>query len=98
MGDTKFRQTHRRTANGPYKADERKRRQEEGAERNAAWQALSTTAKIASLLRRPGSSKRQLTKLVVGGLLEPTPQRVFASKAEQRRYEYLTQKRILDVD
>ena len=63
MGDTKFRQTHRRTAAGPYRADERKRRQAEAIERNTAWQALDTHAKVKSLLRRPGNCKKQLERL-----------------------------------
>ena len=54
MGDTKFRQTGRKTARGPYKADLRRERAEEGAVRNAAWAALSVAEKLASLDRRLG--------------------------------------------
>ena len=63
MGDTKFRQTNRRTALGPYRRDLREIRRKEGDERNLAWAALTDTDKIASLRRRRGESKRQMTKL-----------------------------------
>ena len=64
MGDTKFRQTGRRTAQGPYMSDLRAARRTEGEARNTAWASLSTSAKIASLKARRGESKRQMTKLL----------------------------------
>ena len=66
MGDTKFRQSRRKTALGPLRHEVKETRRKEGIERNTAWQALSTDAKIASLRGRRGNSKRQLGKL--GGL------------------------------
>ena len=64
MGDTKFRQTHRRTARGPYRSDEQARKRAEAEARNAAWAGLSTKDKLLSLRERRGSSKKQLTKLL----------------------------------
>lgn len=66
MGDTKFRQTGRRTARGPYRRDAKEVRIEEGQERNKRWAALSTAQKIAELDRRLGSglgARRQRRKL-----------------------------------
>ena len=63
MGDTKFRQTGRRAAQGPYRSDERVRKHQEGLERNAEWAKLSSEAKVQSLLKRRGESKRQLNAL-----------------------------------
>ena len=54
VGDTKFRQSGRKTARGPYKADLRRERAEEGTIRNAAWAALSVAEKLASLDSRLG--------------------------------------------
>lgn len=63
MGDTKFRQTNRRTAQGPYRQETRERKAAEGAERNAAWKALNVSDKLASLAARRGESKRQVSRL-----------------------------------
>lgn len=63
MGDTKFRKTGHRTAQGPYRADERLRRQVEATERSDAWISLSTAEKLRSLRSRRGESKRQITRL-----------------------------------
>lgn len=38
-------------------------RREQALERNAAWQALSTSEKIESLRSRRGESRRQIAKL-----------------------------------
>lgn len=65
MGDTKFRQNGRRTAKGPFRTELKELRRKQGEERNAAWQALSTAAKITSLQQRRGESRRQLRKLGV---------------------------------
>jgi len=54
MGDTKFRQSGRRTARGPYKTDLRRERAEEGLARNTAWALLPKSEQIASLDRRLG--------------------------------------------
>ena len=64
MGDTKFKQTHRRTRNESLRREiiqEIKRT--EAIERNAAWAALSKGEKIASLCFRRGSCARQLKRL-----------------------------------
>ena len=65
MGDTKFRQTGRRTAQGPYRRDAKDARRSEGAERNAVWAALPPKEKLKQLScgRRPGKSARQVKKL-----------------------------------
>lgn len=64
MGDTNFRRTGRRTAKGPFRAEEKARKRAEGEERNARWRALSFKEKIASLVDRGrGNSTRQMTKL-----------------------------------
>lgn len=54
MGDTKFRQTGRRTAKGPYRSDLRREKHVEGLLRNAAWDALSQGEKLLALDRRLG--------------------------------------------
>ena len=64
MGDTQFRKTGRRMAQGPYRTDERIRRRTEGEARNALWQSRTPTEQRASLMRRPGKSRRQIAKLV----------------------------------
>lgn len=63
MGDTKFRQSGRRTAVGPFRAQLKKLRREQADARNAAWRALPTAAKLASLASRPGESRRQISRL-----------------------------------
>lgn len=63
MGDTKFRATGRRTRQGPYRADERARRRQEGEERNAVWQALSPLEQLKELDRRGVKATRQRHKL-----------------------------------
>ena len=63
MGDSKFRSTGRRTARGPYREEERNRKQEEGDIRNHEWRMLSPSAQLASLDVRRGNSKRQRAKL-----------------------------------
>ena len=63
MGDTKFRQTGRRTASGPYRSDEKRRRVEEALERQQYWDGLSPKAKLEDLHRRAGLSKAQVKKL-----------------------------------
>lgn len=45
------------------RADRRDERRREAQERNAAWTALPTVAKIQSLHTRPGNSTKQLDKL-----------------------------------
>ncbi len=66
MGDTNFRRTSRRTAQGPYRIDEQMRRRAEAQERNTEWAALSDVDKVASLRRRQGASRKQMQRL--GGL------------------------------
>lgn len=44
-------------------SSERKRRRAEAQVRQAKWDALTTEAKIAVLLNRPGLCKKQLTRL-----------------------------------
>jgi len=63
MGDSKFRQTNRRTAIGPFRTEDLRRKQEEGAIRLEHWQGLTVAEKIASLVLRAGRSRRQLTRL-----------------------------------
>lgn len=64
MGDTKFRQTGRRTAVGPFRADKKARKRLEGEERNAEWAALSNKEKYLDLMgRRRGPSTRQVEKI-----------------------------------
>jgi hypothetical protein len=63
MGDTKFRQTGRRTAAGPFRADEKQRRRAEGDIRNEVWRAMTTAEKIISLKGRRGESRRQMGML-----------------------------------
>lgn len=63
MGDTKFRQTGRRTARGPFRSEARDLRRKEGEERNAAWRSLSVIDQARSLQARRGSSKRQRAAL-----------------------------------
>jgi hypothetical protein len=58
--------TARRFTGGQPRPDNRKRRQEEAAERNAAWAGLSAKQKITSLDKRLGKgigAKRQRAKL-----------------------------------
>lgn len=63
VGDTKFRSTGRRTRQGPFKADERARRRQEGEERNAYWQSLSPSEQLQELNRRGVMATRQRHKL-----------------------------------
>ena len=63
MGDTKFRQSGRRTASGPFRADDLKRKREEGDSRNTIWRAMTRADQLESLRRRRGNSKRQVAKL-----------------------------------
>lgn len=62
VGDTKFRQTGRRTRKGPYKADMRDIRRREGEERNEVWRKLTSAEKLRALDERLGTgvgAKRQ---------------------------------------
>jgi len=63
MGDTKFRQTGRRTAQGPFRRDELERKRTEGEARNVAWRALTPSQQLASLAERGVESGRQYRKL-----------------------------------
>ena len=63
MGDTRFRQTGRKSAQGPFRRDEKLRRSKEGEERNLVWRALGPRQQLESLSRRRGESRRQTAKL-----------------------------------
>lgn len=63
MGDTKFRQTGRRTAQGPFRLDEKIRKREEGEARNSCWASMSPQQQYDSLCKRRGGSMRQLKLL-----------------------------------
>ena len=47
--------------------DFKSQRIQEGEARNEAWRKLTTAQKLASLRKRPGQSKRQVSKLQAAG-------------------------------
>ena len=63
MGDTKFRQTGRKTAKGPFRHEIRDIRRKESEERSLLWASLSTKEKLAQLDQRPGASAKQRKRL-----------------------------------
>jgi hypothetical protein len=63
VGDTKFRQTGRRTHKGPYRAEVKERKQREAVVRQDAYTALSHEQKVRRVLDAKGQSLKQRKQL-----------------------------------